>query len=221
MTIRRQLLMFAFGLMILGPGTIARAQPGEESAAGTGVQPRHLIPCGRIISLRDADSDEPRGCAAPASCVAPPQCSAGPSCAASCEVEPCESCRRSCGGRLRTAWDRFVQQIFACPQCACPEPCCAAPPTCVTRPTCGCDLPYLPRGIVPATPRTEGNPFRDDSVEPPLAPKGAAYRSHQPSLSAEPAPVKAGAARPTLAPPRAETIKPRVALNSPRVQVDE
>jgi hypothetical protein len=221
MTVPRQLLVFAFGLLVLGPGAIAWSQSGPGNAAGTGVEPRYLMPCGRVIFISDLGDDDRSGCAAPASCAAPPQRSAGPCCSSSCAAQACDACRARCVGPLRAALDRLVQQIFACPNCDCLQPSCAAPPTCAARPTCGCDVRYLPRESAPAIPRTEENPFRDDSVEPSRLPRGAAYRSRQPSLTAQPAPAKAGAEKPVAAPPRAETIKSRGALNAPRLLADE
>ncbi len=232
MTIPRELFVFAFGLLMLGSGSVAWSQTRQVNAAGTGVEPKYLIPCGRVISLSDlgdddSSGDDISGCAAAASCAASPQCSAGPRCASSCNAEPSDACQAKCVGPLRAALDRLVQQIFACPKCDDLESSCAAPSTCAAHPACGCEVPHLPRESAPTIRKTEGNPFRDDSVEPATPPKGAAYRSRQPSLTAQPTPAKVGAKNPAAAknpvaaPARAETIKPRVAMNAPRLLADE
>ncbi|MCY2993028.1 MAG: hypothetical protein NTY19_34865 [Planctomycetota bacterium] len=232
MTIPRELFVFAFGLLMLCSASVAWSQTRQVNAAGTGVEPKYLIPCGRVISLSDLGDDDSSGndisgYASPASCAASPQCSAGSPCASSCTAEPSDACQAKCVGPLRAVLDRLVQQIFACPKCDCLQPSCTAPSTCAARPACGCDVPHLPRESAPTIPKTEGNPFRDDSVEPATPPQGTTYRSRQPSLTAQPTPAKVGAKKPVavmkpvVALPRAETIKPRVALNSPRLLADE
>ena len=221
MTVRRQLLVFAFGFMVLGPGAVARSQSGPGDAAGTGVQPRYLKPCGHVISLSDLGDDVRSGCAAPASCAAPPQCSAGPRCSSSCAADSCCTCRARCVGSVRAALDRLVQQIFACPKCDCPRLCCEAPPACTAHPACGCDVPYVPAESAPAIPRTEGNPFRDDSVQPSLPPKRAANRSRPALLRAQPTPAEAEAEKRVPVPPPAMTIKTPMAIDAPRLLSDE
>lgn len=232
MNVSRELFVLAFGLLMLGSGSVAWSQTRPVNAAGTGVEPKYLIPCGRVISLSDlgdddSSVDDSSGCAAAASCAASPQCSAGPPCVSSCTAEPPDACQAKCVGPLRAVLDRLVQQIFACPKCDRLQPSCASPSTCAARPACGCEVPHLPRESVPTIPKTEGNPFRDDSVEPATPPKGATYRSRQPSSTAQPTPAKVGAkqpvasTKPVVSMPRAETIKPRVALNSPRLLADQ
>jgi hypothetical protein len=236
MSLRWCLPELVFGLLLLGPCAVTWSQTTRPWSDGTGVEPRYLKPCGRLISISDRDAScgcdtlaacapEPRraampscvarpSCAAP-SCVSRPSCAA-PSCAARCVVPECSCvrCRTKIVGSVRAALDWVVQQVVDCPTCGCEQPACGAAPSCDARPSCG--VPHLflrPREI--ELPSSQENPFRDDSVQAPLPPQAAKPAPARNSIMVQRSPAQHRTPKPIPASSRPETIKSRVAFAGP------
>jgi hypothetical protein len=240
MSFRYYLPELAFGLLLFGPCAAAWSQTTRPCSDGTGVEPRYLKPCGRLISISDRDAScgctvrvacapAPRcaavpSCAAPtcgarSSCAAPScaaSCCARPSCAAPCVVPECSciGCQMRIAGAVRTALDWVAQQILDCPTGGCEQPSCGTARSCDARP--GCGIPHLllrPREV--EVPSSEENPFRDDSVQTPLPPQAAKPAPARNSVAVQRNVTQDHTRKPISSPPRSETFKSRVAFAGP------
>ena len=178
MIVQRHVPSFVLGVLLAGPCAVVLC-PMARAGDG-GVEPRRLFPASRVVSVSISDREDGAvggcSCAAPAAAPVVPPCSAAPECDTGCECCPCEAGRGAALLRIRTALNRFVQQVFVCPKCECDQPCCEERPTCTARPNFGWAFPRLLRESAPESPRKDENPFRDDSVQTPPVPRDAAAK---------------------------------------------
>jgi hypothetical protein len=237
----RCVCVVALGLLLSSWCSAAWSQPTNVLGDGTGLEPPHLRPNCRAVTVSDQGGEGEGCCAGCGTCAAPPCCDSPPTCAAppccgtrpTCAAPPtcgactaaCDEC--ACAGRpvldgVRSVFDRLTNKLVHRPRCTCEPPsCCCTRPTCsCTQPSCSCTgrsgLPILrllrPRELEPLQTESPENPFRDDSVQPPTVPEEAKRDAARGDAAAS---LKKPSATTPAAPAKSAAQKVRVALLGP------